>query len=256
MGRAFESEELDRPDLNKCPDCGCLFASENCPLCGKICPDEFRAGNRKAVKKKKRTGGSSGRVVFVEWYHSWWFILIMMFVMPILGIILLATSPHKKSVKIAVIVLATVWTIASYVGIGNVVSVITNKFSEPVNNKLEKQEYIDICKDTSAEDFYRNSKFYEGEFVCLTVEIIERIIDIEGYYSGNEYNTYYVCKSKNGGEFEILVRDCIQDIPQKFIVGDIITVYGEGAGDVSVCDADYITREAPCIYAAYVYIDK
>ena len=100
MGRYFESEELDRPDLNKCPDCGCLFPSDTCPLCKKVCPEEFRAGNRKAVKKRKKDRGSSGRVVFVEWYHSWWFIAIMLWFMPVIGIILLATSPHKKWIKI------------------------------------------------------------------------------------------------------------------------------------------------------------
>ena len=39
MGRMLGSfdpeDELDRPDLNKCPDCGCYFASDECPLCGK-----------------------------------------------------------------------------------------------------------------------------------------------------------------------------------------------------------------------------
>ena len=39
MGRMLGSfdnpEELDRPDLNKCPDCNCFFAGDNCPLCGK-----------------------------------------------------------------------------------------------------------------------------------------------------------------------------------------------------------------------------
>ena len=32
---AHDSYELDRPDLNKCPDCGCFFDGDNCPLCGK-----------------------------------------------------------------------------------------------------------------------------------------------------------------------------------------------------------------------------
>ena len=57
MGRSlgyFDSDELDRPELNKCPDCECYFASEECPLCGKICPENFRAGNRAPVKKPKK----------------------------------------------------------------------------------------------------------------------------------------------------------------------------------------------------------
>ena len=54
MGRSFENyDELDRPDLNKCPDCGCFFGQDYCPICGKLCPEEMRAGNRAAVKQKQ-----------------------------------------------------------------------------------------------------------------------------------------------------------------------------------------------------------
>ena len=100
MGRSFDThDELDRPDLNKCPDCGCFFAQDSCPLCGKVCPEEMRAGNRKPPKKVKQASVSD-RVTFVQWYHSWWFIVIMMFIFPIAGIALLVTSPHKKWQKI------------------------------------------------------------------------------------------------------------------------------------------------------------
>lgn len=110
MGRmlgAFDnSEELDRPDLNKCPDCECFFAGETCPLCGKVCPEEMRAGNRKPPKKQRRSrSGSNGRVTFVEWYHSWWFIVLMMIFMPIAGIVLLITSPHRTRSKIIFVVI-------------------------------------------------------------------------------------------------------------------------------------------------------
>ena len=58
MGRnlgAFDNdEELDRPDLNKCPDCGCFFESLTCPICKKVCPEEMRAGNRPTVKKTRK----------------------------------------------------------------------------------------------------------------------------------------------------------------------------------------------------------
>ena len=102
---AHDSEELDRPDLNKCPDCRCFFAGDNCPLCGKKCPEEMRAGNRAKVKpQKKRSTPNSGRVTFVSWYHSWLFIILMMFIMPVVGIILLCTSPHSMKSKIIVVV--------------------------------------------------------------------------------------------------------------------------------------------------------
>lgn len=108
MGRmlgAHASDELDRPDLNKCPDCLCFFAGDSCPLCGKECPEEMRAGNRAKVKiKKKRASGGSGRVTFIPWYHSWLFIILMLCFMPIVGIILLCTAPYKLRWKIIVAV--------------------------------------------------------------------------------------------------------------------------------------------------------
>ena len=85
MMGAFDSENdmLDRPDLNKCPDCGCFFAQDNCPLCGKPCPEEMRAGNRTAPKKQKYKYDNGYRTVqFVDWYHRWWFIVIMAFISP------------------------------------------------------------------------------------------------------------------------------------------------------------------------------
>ena len=54
LGSFADDTELDRPDLNKCPDCKCYFAGDTCPLCGKVCPEEMRAGNRKPVKVKKQ----------------------------------------------------------------------------------------------------------------------------------------------------------------------------------------------------------
>lgn len=255
MGRSFESDELDRPDLNKCPDCGAFFAGDNCPLCGKECPVEYRAGNRKPVKKKKRASGSSRRITFVEWYHSWWFIILMLFVAPIIGIILLATSPHKKQLKLALIAVAVVYTIVSYFGIGNIISRITNEFSEPVDTSLSREEYIAACETVSAEELYRKGDGYSEKFVSVTLVVTGKITDSEGYYGGGEYNTYYVCKDPGGSEFDILVRDCIQDSAQKFIDGDVITLYGEGAGDITIYDLDYVTHEAPCIYAAYVVLN-
>ena len=104
LGTFADDNELDRPDLNKCPDCKCYFAGDNCPLCGKVCPEEMRAGNRKAVKVKKQPNrNQSGRVTFVPWYHTWWFILLMLWFMPIVGVILLCTCPCRKWLKITII---------------------------------------------------------------------------------------------------------------------------------------------------------
>ena len=32
LGAFADDEELDRPDLNKCPDCNCFFDGDFCPL--------------------------------------------------------------------------------------------------------------------------------------------------------------------------------------------------------------------------------
>ena len=193
MGRSFESDELDRPDLNKCPDCGAFFAGGNCPICGKECPIEYRAGNRKAVKKRKKVSGTSKRVTFVEWYHSWWFIVFMSFVAPVIGIILAVTSPHKRSQKIILIAFAVVYAVVSYFGIGNIVSRIKNEFIEPVNTSLSMEEYISSCENTTPEDFYRKAEVYKNELVCLKLVVSAKVTNAEGYYNGSEYNTYYIC---------------------------------------------------------------
>ena len=257
MGRILvplrSDDELDRPDLNKCPDCMCFFGGNNCPLCGKECPEEMRAGNRKAVKKKKRRrGDSSGRVTFVEWYHSWWFIILMLFFWPLVGIILLATSPHKRSQKVTVIAIAVVYTILSTFGIGTIVQRISNIWDKPVDTSLSREEYIAACEIVTPEAFYRSADSYTDQFVTMTLTVTERIVDSDGYYSGDDYTTYYVCSDAGSDKFTILVRDCIQDRAQNFMPGDVITVYGQGAGDRTVYDETYTPHTAPCIHVAYV----
>ena len=146
LGAFDGSDELDRPALNKCPDCLCFFAGDNCPLCGKVCPEEMRAGNRKPPKKEKKRRQSSGRVTFVEWYHSWWFIILTMIFIPIVGIILLATSPHKKSSKITFIIIACVYLLITTIGIGTIIGWVLNIFDPPVNTKLSRGEYVAKCE--------------------------------------------------------------------------------------------------------------
>ena len=50
LGAFADDEGFDRPDLNQCPDCKCFFEGDNCPLCGKECPENMRAGKRPAAK--------------------------------------------------------------------------------------------------------------------------------------------------------------------------------------------------------------
>lgn len=253
---AYDGEEIDRPDLNKCPDCACFFAGDNCPLCGKACPEEFRAGNRKPVKKKKRRNNPSSRTVtFMEWYHSWWVIILALIFFPIMGIILLLTSPHKKSLKIGVAAVAIIWGIVSYFGIGNIIGNFSNAFDKPVDTSLTREEYIAECQTITAEEFYRGGDQYTGEFVSFTVTVSHKIVDVDAEYNGNLYPTYYICNDGSGNQFEILVRDCVQDSGRNYISGDVIIIYGEGAGEITVYDSDYNTHTAPSVNVAYVEVE-
>jgi hypothetical protein len=63
-----------------------------------------------------------------------------------------------------------------------------------------------------------------------------------------------VCSSLDG-HFEIMVRNCLQDAPRNLAVGDVVVIYGEGAGTVSVYDLEYIPHTAPCINGAYATLE-
>ena len=252
MGRmlgAFDDDNnLDRPDLNKCPDCSCFFAGANCPICGNECPEEFRAGNRKPEKKKKEKMPRGAR--YIDWYHRWWFIILMLFFMPIVGIILLVTSPHEKWKKILVCVLGGLYMFFSVFSVDTVITNITNMISDPVDTSISQGEYMEKCKEVSPEEYYRNVSLYEDEFVTMKLTVEEKVIDYSGYYSGKEYTTYYLCSDGNGGSYNIMIRDCVKN-GCNFIPGDTVAVYGEGRGSVTIEDGDYRIHTHPCIYVAY-----
>lgn len=256
LGSHADVDELDRPDLNKCPDCKCFFASEKCPLCGKVCPEEMRAGNRKAEKKRRKRGGGSGRVTFVEWYHSWWFILIMMFTFTVVGIILLATSPRARWKKILFGSLAAVYMIMPYAsfvypgGIPAMVYEIKSVFDKPVNTSLSKEEYEAKCEYVTAEDFYRNPKKYVDKYLRLELTVVKKVWVYEDYYVSEE--DYYLCESEDG-RFTVLVRGCFVSGEEYLVEGDVISVYGEGAGQKTAFDSEGNEAEAPCLNGAYLY---
>ena len=260
MGRmrgVFDNdEELDRPDLNKCPDCGCFFAQDECPLCGKTCPEEMRAGNRKAVKKKKRPSSGSNRVTFIEWYHSWWFIILMMFIFPLVGIILLITSPHQKNKKIIFVCIAAAYMVLSTVGIGAIASLIGNAFDRPVDTSLTREEYVSACEEVSPEAFYRAPDAYKGEFVKMTLTVVDRATYFNDSFYYEEEEGYYICRASDGGDILLIVRDCLVDGKTRLIAGDVITVYGQGGGERSVYDSEYDIVDSVCLNMAYVEIEK
>ena len=243
MGRDlgyFASEELDRPELNKCPDCECYFASEECPLCGKICPEEMRAGNRAPVKKPKKQKNSSGRVQFIPWYHTWGFIALMMVVQPIIGLILFFTSPHSKKSKI----IAASIVVGAYVVIGLLALfgtglLYTLFYEAPVNDSISRAEYVQLCEPMSVEDYYRDA-YNEGNYVTLDLVVQYPIKE------GGE--TYYLCTALDGGDVEILLCDYSVEKKTNYIQGDMIRVYGECSGT----EMSGFTKEAcPLLYMAY-----
>lgn len=263
MGRMLGSfdtpEELDRPDLNKCPDCNCFFAGDNCPLCGKECPEEYRAGNRKAVKPQRKKRGGSGRVTFVEWYHSWWFIVVMMFIFPIVGIILLATSPHSRGKKITFCVIAAVYMVVSFIGIGTIIGGIRSLWYSPVDTSLSKEEYLASCENVSAEDFYRSSGEYEGKFISLELTVLTSAEYYPDYFEADKYTTCYICADDRGSQFYIIIRDCSRGTAKNFLTGDRITVWGEGAESISAyggVNNEFQEYFAPTVNAAYIEIDR
>ena len=252
MGRMlgyYDSDELDRPELNKCPDCECYFATEECPLCGKICPEEMRAGNRAPVKHKKRRN-SSGRVQFVAWYHSWWFILIMMFTFTIAGVVLLISSPHSKRLKIIGCAIVAVVVILSSSFMGQTVWDMI--FSEPlVNDGITQDEYEDACANMSVEAFYRAGDSTEGQYITMTLKVAERFTDWYTAYD-EEPALYYLCYEEGNPEVQILVRDCLIGKDFNFKAGDTVTVFGESGGQVKVAkDGTSADLIYPCLYMAY-----
>ena len=250
MGRSlgyFDSDELDRPELNKCPDCECYFASEECPLCGKICPEAFRAGNRAAPKKPKKKKNSSGRVQFIAWYHSWWFMLLVFMFSRIAGLVLFFTSPYSKKAKIiAASVVVGGYALLFVVGSGWLWSLMDQSL---VNDEIPREEYVQLCEPMSVEDFYRHAG-ETGRYVSMELTVVERCVEqsIDVYDIGA---TYYRCRDLNGGELIVYVWDCNLGTPLQFLPGDMIRVYGESAGDVSFVDGSAYTESLPCLYMAY-----
>ena len=254
---SHDADELDRPDLNKCPECGSFFAPEDdtCPICGAFCTEEFRAGNRRPVKVKKQSySRASSRVTFVEWYHSWWVIALALIFSPLIGIVLLITSPHKKRHKAIFVAIAVVYTVLVSYGMGGkLIGMVQNRLDPPVNTALSMQDYIAACETLDAQTFYRDAEAYTGKQVAVTLTVRSSFTDPETVYGSDVERRYYLC-SDDGETFTVLVRDCVLENRINLIAGDRILIYGEGAGNLSVYDADYTRITAPALNAAYIML--
>ena len=226
LGFFAEDRERDFPELNKCPDCETFFADLNCPLCGKECPEEFRAGNRKPIKQKKhRRPSGNGRVQFVPWYHTVWFIVAMLIIQPIIGLILTWTGVWKTHWKVIV----TILVLLPYLfgGVLGIALSFLDDFSEvtlPVNTSITEEEYRARCEEVDVEELYRHSNDMVGEYVKLTVEIVRIEASVDVYEP-----TAYVCKTeKDGKTWEFIILDYRTDSSAvNFVKGDTVTFYGE-----------------------------
>ncbi len=227
LGFFAEDRERDFPELNKCPDCETFFADANCPICGKECPQEFRAGNRKPIKQKKhRRSSGNGRVQFVPWYHSVWFIVLMMFVQPIVGFILIWTGVWKTHWKIIV----TVAILLPYIvmAIFGIIVQITGRLhvptNRPVNTSITEEEYRTRCEAVDVEHLYRYSNDMVGEYVRVTATIVHIETSVDVYE-----HTAYVCKAeKDGKTWDFIMLDYrVADSAINFVKGDTVTFYGE-----------------------------
>lgn len=253
MGRllgSFENDEdHDIPELNKCPDCQTYFAGDNCPICGKPCPENMRAGNRPVVKQKKhKSKGGYTRTTFIPWYHRIWFLILMLFVSPVICIILTLTSPHEKPKKVLFVILAALMLVGRYAGPA-IVSRILDREPALVNEKLSEDEYKAKCGDITAEELYRNSDEHKNGFVKIRLIVDEKLESWEQYRP-----VYYRCVSEDG-KFAFLVRNCLVNASKNFIKGDVITVYGEMQGNTTVYFSTDDTTTEPTVNMAYVTIN-
>lgn len=251
-------DERDYPELNKCPDCETFFASDNCPICGRECPEEMRAGKRRPIKVKKNPQyekHTSGRVQFVPWYFSTWFIILMLLVQPIIGLILAWAGPWKRGGKIlATVILLLPYLLGGLFGIiwGITMNIFTD-YTLPVNLDLSRAEYEERCEEYAASAIWRDPDSLNGEYVTVTLTVEAVWEDEDAYYAGYAYPRFFECTvTENGESYSFLVHDFRQENTINLKAGDVITVWGQIGGNETISNSVVGTMTRPCINMLYM----
>ena len=251
-------DERDYPELNKCPDCETFFASNNCPLCGRECPESMRAGNRKRIKEKKNPTyekHSSGRVQFVPWYYSTWFIILMLVVQPIIGLILAWTGPWKRGGKLlATVILLLPYILGGLFGIvwGLAMNILTD-YTLPVNTEISQEEYVALCEELPAETVWRQADSLTEKYVTMTLTVEAVWEDEYAYYTDYAYPRYFECTVTEEGEtYTFLLHDFRRSAGVNLREGDVITVWGQIGGNETISNTAVGSMTHPCINILYL----
>ncbi len=258
LGYFSEDTQNDFPELNKCPDCETFFQSLTCPLCGKVCPEEMRAGNRKPVKQKKsRRSNGSGRVTFEPWYHNLWFIIVMLLVVPLVGLILLWQSSRSKGWKIGLsLVVAAPYILSAVLTVIGFFAGWFGSSKAPFSDVPPIEEYAEICVQADAEAYYRSPATYAGQDIMLELTVVskQRVETADVY----DYADYYECKTEvNGKELRFWIWDCRAESGAiNLAPGDRITVYGTAVGFESVRVQGAGSAKYPCMEAYYIVLQN
>lgn len=258
LGYFSDDTQNDFPDLNKCPDCETFFQSLTCPICGKVCPEEMRAGNRKRVKpKKRRRSGGSGRVTFEPWYYSLGFIIAMLVVFPLVGLILLWQSSRSKGWKIGLsLVVAAPYILSAVLTVIGFLAGWFGSGKAPLSNVPPIEEYAEICVQADAEAYYRSPAAYAGQDIMLELTVVskQRVETADVY----DYADYYECKTEvNGKELRFWIRDCREESDAiNLALGDRITVYGKAGGNENVQLSGGGSAEYPCVEVYYISLQQ
>ena len=259
IGFFSEESSTDYPELNKCPDCETYFQTLTCPLCGKECPVEMRAGNRKTVKQKKhRRSRGNGRVQFIPWYMSAWFIIAMLVIFPLVGLILLWQSDWRRGWKI----FATVLTAGGYFLGGSIIWLLLDLFTGifrssdiPKAPDIPQTEYAALCEQVDLEALYRQPDAFAERKVSVQLTVRAVLFD-ESEMQGEGYPLYYDCVAQaNGRELHFLVRDLVAEGKINLMEGDRIMVWGEVEGNRRIYNSSSGTLSAPCIRMFFVAFD-